>query len=295
MATIARHHPALGIAFMLAGSFLVTCSDAMNKLLTDRLSAVQIILVESLFVAVALVVMSPWIGAQKIFRVVSWKWQLLRAAVTVAGVFFFMKGLNGLPLSTVGVLSFVNPLFIMALAPALLGERKNIYHWAAMLVGFAGVVVVVQPSTSGFSYLAIYPLASAFCGAVRDIGTRRVGTQDTPQSMIFYSMLGLILAGAVVGRGDLSAVSVHEFPLIVGASVTYLIGLYCVIEAVRNAEASTVVPFRYSNLIWVTAFDVILWGHVPTWNVFAGATMIIGAMLYVFWHERFVRPVLSKS
>lgn len=285
MAIVTRHYPALGIAFMLAGSFMVTSSDAMNKLLTERLSPEKIILIEALVVAIALVVMSPWIGIRQIFRVNNWGWQLLRVALSVASVFLFMKGLKGLPLSTVGVLSFANPLFITAMAPALLGERKDFGHWAAVIAGFGGVVVVLQPSTSGFSYLAFYPLASALCGAVRDLATRRMAGGDTSQSMIFYSMLGLVIASMAAGRGDLSSIVVHDFPLIIGASAAYLVGIYCVIEAVRNAEASTVVPFKYSNLVWVTVFDVTLWGHVPTWNVFVGAAVIITAMLYVFWRE----------
>jgi drug/metabolite transporter (DMT)-like permease len=159
-----------------------------------------------------------------------------------------------------------------------------------MLVGFSGVIIVMQPSTSGFSYLVVYPLASALCAAFRDLVTRRMGTQDTSPSMIFYSMLGLIVASAIVGRGDLIAVPRQDFLLITAASVTYLVGLYCVIEAVRNAEASTVAPFKYMNLVWVTIFDVLFWGHIPSWNVFVGAGVIVAAMLYVFRREHAVAP-----
>src|SRR5436190_6468636 len=96
-----RHYPALGIAFMLAGNFMVTASDAINKLLLDRLSAAQIVLIEASFVVVTLVVISPWLGLRRVFFVVSWKWQLLRAVLTIGSVYFFMMGLSGLPLSTV--------------------------------------------------------------------------------------------------------------------------------------------------------------------------------------------------
>jgi drug/metabolite transporter (DMT)-like permease len=162
------------------------------------------------------------------------------------------------------------------------------HHWVAVLVGFGGVVIVAQPSTRGFSYLVLYPLASALCGAVRDLVTRRMGSHDTAQSMMFYSMLGLIFASVVAVRGDVVAVTTRDLLLITAASVAYLVGLYCVIEAVRAAEASTVAPFKYSNLVWVTAFDVMLWGHVPSWNVFVGAGVIMAAMLYVFRRERAV-------
>ncbi len=275
---------------MLAGNFMVTASDAMNKLLLDRLSAAQIVLIEALFAVVALVAISPWLGPRRVFFAVNWKWQLLRAVLTVASVYFFMMGLSGLPLSTVGVLSFANPLFITALAPWILGERRGMHHWAAVLVGFGGVVIVAQPSTSGFSYLVIYPLASALCGAVRDLVTRRMGTHDMSQSMMFYSMLGLIFASLIAVRGDAIAVPARDFLLITAASAAYLIGLYCVIEALRAAEVSTVAPFKYSNLVWVTAFDVILWGHVPGSNVFVGAGVIIAAMLYVYRRERAIYP-----
>jgi drug/metabolite transporter (DMT)-like permease len=281
-----RHHPALGITFMLCGCFMLTLNDAINKLLTSTLTISQLIYAKSLLVVVALLLLTPWLGAMRVFTLADWKGQAIRSGLTVLSSFLFLLGLTALPLSTTVTLGFVNPLYITALAPWILGEKVDSHRWAAVVIGFVGVTIIAWPTAGGFSYAVLYPLASALCGAFRDMMTRRMTLRSTTESMVFYSMLTMTVAGGVATKGDIFSISSYDWLLLAIAAIMSLIALYLQVEAMRNAEAATIAPFKYSNLVWVTILDVLIWQHFPTWNVFAGASVIITAMLYIYHRER---------
>ncbi len=280
------HNPALAIALMLGGCFLLTLNDAISKLLTDRLAVAQIIFGKNALVVLTLLSFARWIGASRVFSLEDWKGQLNRAGLTVVSSFLFLLGLTALPLSTCVMLGFVSPLYMTALAPWILGERVGLYRWAAVCVGFVGVIIITWPSGEGFSYAVLYPLGSALSGAFRDLTTRRMTVRSTSESMIFYSVLAMTFAGGVATEGDVFSIVAFDWVLLAVSAVASLFALYLQVEAFRNAEAATVAPFKYSNLVWVTLLDVLVWHHFPTWNVFAGAAIIVAAMLYIYRRER---------
>lgn len=281
-----RHRPALGIVFMLGGCFLLTLNDAISKLLMDRLSVAQVIFGKNVLVVFGMIALAAWVGASRVFSLADWQGQLARSALTVASAFLFLLGLMDLPLSTAVMLGFVAPLYMTALAPWVLGETVGIHRWAAVCVGFLGVVIVCWPSSEGFSYAVLYPLGSALTGALRDLMTRRMSLRSTSESMIFYSVTAMTLAGGAATQGDIFSVSVSDWLQLAAAAIASVFALYLQIEAFRNAEAATVAPFKYSNLLWVTLLDVLLWGHFPSWNVFVGAAVMTAAMLYIYRRER---------
>jgi len=265
---------------------MITLNDAMNKLLTDHVAIAQIIFAKNVLVVGALLGLAPVIGAWRVFSLADWKGQFGRGALTVASSFLFMLGLTDLPLSNAVMLGFVGPLYTTALAAWILGERVGVHRWAAVCVGFVGVIIVSWPTGDGFSWAVLYPLSSALSGAFRDLLTRRMANRITSESMIFYSVLAMGLAGGVVAKGDLVSIGQWDWVLLAMSAVASLLALYMQAEAFRFAETATIAPFRYSNLVWVTMFDVLIWQHFPSWNVFAGAFIIIGAMLYIYHRTR---------
>jgi drug/metabolite transporter (DMT)-like permease len=275
-------HPALAIFLILGGCFMITLNDAFNKLLTDHITIAQIIFAKNALVAAVLVAVAPAIGAWRVFSLADWKGQFTRGALMVVNSFLFLLGLAALPLSNCVMLSFVGPLFTTALAALILGERVGIHRWTAVCVGFVGVVIVSWPSSDGFSWAVLYPLAAALCGALRDLLTRRMANRITSESMIFYSVLAMALAGGAAAKADLVTIGQSDWMMLTVSAAASLVALYMQAEAFRYAEAATIAPFRYSNLVWVTMFDVLLWRHFPSWNVFVGAIVIIGAMLYIY-------------
>jgi drug/metabolite transporter (DMT)-like permease len=184
------------------------------------------------------------------------------------------------------MLSFASPLFVTAMAPWLLREHVGARRWAAVVAGFGGVAIIVSPSAGDVSYFGLLPLGAALCGALRDMLTRRIADHETTESMVFYSSAGVLLAGLLATRNDITLVAVYDWRLIAIASLTNVTALYLMVEAVRNAQAATVAPFKYCNLLWVTLFGLGIWAQFPRWNVLLGAGVIVAAMLYILHGAR---------
>lgn len=282
--------PQLGISFMVAGCFMLTVSDSAAKLLTESFSVGQVLMVKALMLVAALLLISPLLGPRRVFRVVSWRTQAVRAFLTAAGSYLFVSGLDALPLSTAATLALTGPLFVTALAPWFLRERIQLRRWLGLIVGFAGVVIIVRPTASPFAYAALLPIAAALSAAFRDIVTRHMATAESTLSMLFYAFVAIAVVGSVASWNEIRTIAAPDWPLFALAALAHLIALYLMIEAVRNAEAATVAPFKYTNLIWVTVFQLALWGDFPAWNVLLGAVVLIGAMLYLLRQSTIGRP-----
>jgi len=280
---------------MLCGCFLLTLSDALSKLLTDRISIAQLLFGKYVVVVLFFLALAPFIGVWRVFSTEDWKAQATRAGLTVISSFLFLLGLRALPLSTCVMLSFISPIYMTALAPWVLGERVGIHRWAAVCLGFLGVIIISWPGTGEFNFAVLYPLAAALSGALRDLTTRRMTLRSTSESMIFYSVAAMMLAGGVAAKGEMSNVVASDWFLLAVSGITSLIAFYTQVEAFRSAEAATIAPFKYSSLVWVTILDVLLWRHFPNWNVFIGAGIIILAMLYIYKRERTLKLAIQPA
>lgn len=201
-------------------------------------------------------------------------------------MFLFVTGLALLPFSMALTLTFVNPLFVAALAPLLLGEVMDGRRWAAILVGFAGVAVIAWPSGEGLSWAILFPIAGAFVGALRDIATRNMSVTETSASMLFYAAAALTVAGLIGTGGHWRPVDADTGTILALSALAQLVALYLMIEAYRFGEAAVVTPFKYTILVWVVLFAPLIWGDLPAPNVFLGAGIIIASSLYLFDRER---------
>jgi len=228
------------------------------------------------------------VGVHRVLRSANWGAQLVRGLLQVATSFLFVSGLAVLPFSTAVTLWFANPLFTAALAPFLLGERSSCKRWSLVAMGFGGVAVIANPFDGAVSVLVLYPLGAALCGAIRDMLTRTMSVTESSESMILYSTMMMIAASGAAARGDLGLdrAAASDVLLFVTSGVVYLLAIYLIAEALRFARASSVVPFRYTTIVWATALDVILWHNVPKWNVLLGMPVIVAAMYALYRLEK---------
>lgn len=286
--------PAVGIALMLASSFLLTINDALTKILLGRLPAGQIVVTQALVVIVAVCVMAARTRGAHL-AVHSRPRQLLRAAFNVCSLVTFVIGLMYLPLSIATVLSFANPLFVSILAPLLIGERLDAARLLAIVVGFIGVLVVLNPASGDMTLYVLLPLASAAFAALRDIVTRRLARTDASQATMLHSAVAAGLVGLVWSRGEFVAPTLDEGLLLAGMSMAYLGAFYCMIEALRFADAATVSPFKYASLLWAVGLDQLIWLRPPAFNVLVGAVIIIAAMVYIFRRESAAARAIARK
>ena len=277
--------PGRGIAYMIGGSLLLTMNDAVVKWVSSDFQLGQILVSRGLAALVIITLVLCWRKEFNIFRVKYPKIQLLRAVLMIAGTYLFISGLRLMPLAENVAVAFVGPIFVTALAPLILAERVGWRRWAAVLVGFAGVLVMLRPGGDGLNWAALFPAGAALCGALRDLLTRRISHTEASGTTLFYSTLGVTLAGAVAAPFGWQPPGMVDLGLFALAGVLLCAAHFLHIETFRFAEAALVTPFKYSSLLWAGAIGFLIWGDTPDrWTVL-GAALLIGSGLYIFHRE----------
>ena len=223
--------------------------------------------------------------------------QLGRGALSVGGMFTNFSALARLPLADATAISFASPLITVALAAVILKERVRAYRWTAVLVGFAGVIVMLVPHFDVGHYAAagaaaaatigsLLALVSAFCNAGTVIQTRRLTQSETTSSIVFYFSLVTALAGAVTLPFAWQTPTGSELAMLVSLGIFGGIGHIFLTESYRFATASVIAPFDYSAMLWALMLGYWMFGELPSALVYVGATIVAGAGLFVIWRER---------
>lgn len=277
--------PLLGIACIVGGMVLLVLSDASAKWLTRSYPVTEVVVLRCLFIIVLLLIVGI---RSRSLRIVNRWGHVLRALFAVASSFLFVHGLVYLPLAEATAGAFAGPIFLAALAGPLLGEKVGSRRWAAVLVGFVGVLLMLRPSPAGMNWMILFPVSAACMGALRDVITRRLSATDNATSILLTANVATAGAGMVF-------VASWSMPTLAHIGVLAVSGLlvggahYLHIEAFRYAEAATIAPFRYSSIVWGVLFGFAFFGQLPGVWVVGGATLVIASGLYIMQRERLRR------
>lgn len=278
-----------GILFMLIGSACLTLNDAAMKWLIADYPVGEMLFFRGGAVALA-VGLALWrLGGASGFRVANPKGQSFRAALMVAGSFLFITGLKYLPLADAIAIAFAGPLFTTALAVPLLRERVGWRRWLAVGAGFGGVLLMTRPSGEVVQWAVLLPLAACLTGALRDIVTRRLTVTESTLATLFYTTSAVALSGLVTLPWGWVWPGPTHLAMILASAALMAGAHYLQIEAFRCAEAATIVPFRYSSLIWALILGYLFWAQLPAPTVAVGALIIVAAGLYIWYRERRLR------
>ena len=223
--------------------------------------------------------------------------QLGRGLLSVFGMFTNFSALTRLPLADATAISFASPLFTVALAAVILKERVRIYRWSAVLVGFAGVIVMLVPHFDVGHYAAagaataaaagsLFAMTSAVCNAGTVIQTRRLVQSETTPSIVFYFSIVCAIAGALTLPFAWHTPTGSELIALISLGVLGGVAHIFLTESYRFATASVVAPFDYSSMLWALMLGYWLFGELPSALVYVGASIVAGAGLFVIWRER---------
>ncbi|MSO93750.1 MAG: DMT family transporter [Rhodospirillales bacterium] len=281
--------PVKGIAYMVAYGFVTILQDAIVKLLTSGYPVGEIVCVRALFIFIPLALFARAEGGLHVLRTRTPGGQALRALFVIASNVLFVLAIRFLPLTEAVTLTFTSPFFASALAFFMLGERVGWRRWAAVGAGFVGVAVILRPTPGTFQLAALIPLAFALVSALRDVFTRRVSFSDRPIATLFYSTLAVAVAGGFSAPFGWVAIPPGDLALFAIAGVLYGLGDYLMIQSFRYGEVATVMPFKYTFVLWTLFYDFVLWGAVPDRYLIAGSALIIGSGLYILRREHKLR------
>ncbi len=211
-----------------------------------------------------------------------------RTVADVVATVFYLAGLFQIPLSNALTIVQVTPLAMTGAAALFLGEYVGWHRWTAVLVGFAGVLVVVRPGLSGFEAGSLLIVASVAAITVRDLSSRYL-PPISGAAVSFVAMVAITVVGFAIGFTETWRVpSLAAFSAIVGGAIFLALGHIAVIVAMRAGEMSAIAPFRYVAIPLAIIFGFIAWGVVPDAITLIGTALIIAAGVYAFARERTV-------
>lgn len=178
------------------------------------------------------------------------------------------------------------PLLIVALSGPVLGERLSWQRWAAVAAGVVGVLIILRPSTGVFSPWALLPLGAAVLFATYSVLTR-LTTRGEPTFPSFF-WPGVLGAGIMttIGLGQWEPVATIDWPLIAAYSGLSVFSHWLLLKCYEVAEASSVQPFAYLQIVFVAIIGITIYGEVLQAHVVIGAAIIVAAGIYALWHER---------
>ena len=276
---------AKGLLAMLGGTLLLTSQDAITKVLTADYHAGEIMFYRGLFSFLP-IVMFVWMeGGVRCLRSRRPGLNFLRAVLALLTAVMIVTSFAYLPLADTLAMVFASPLIVTAMSGPLLGEAVDWRRWAAVGVGFLGVLLLTRPSATGIALIMLLPLATAFCGASRDVVTRKLGAFDSSTNILFWTQLVAVAATAPSLMWGAGWPGRADWLLFVLCGILNSFAHYLIITAFRLAPAASVAPFRYVALVWAVIMGAVFWGDRPDAYMLAGSLLIVGSGLYTLRRE----------
>lgn len=276
---------AAGIALMAVGVACLCVNDAIAKTLSAGYLPVQILFIRNL-IALPIAAAIAWrIGGATALRSHRPVAHLVRGAIWVGAAVTFFTGLSLLGLAEATVLIFAAPVFITALSALVLKEHVGWRRWLAVLVGFAGVLIVVRPGSSTFQAASLYPVATAFLYAALMISARWVDARESVWTLMLYLTGAGALISALAMPFTWVPVRMEDLWLFVGIALFGTAGITLITQAFRLAPAAVVAPFDYTALIWATLMGWLFWNEIPDAMTYLGAAVIIASGVFIVWRE----------
>jgi S-adenosylmethionine uptake transporter len=275
-----------GILAMLAAMFFFVTNDAFVKLASESLRTPQIIFIRGAIAIVLVFIMAVSIGALKNWPKRGWKVIGARTVGEIGGTVLFLTALFNMEIANATSILQAMPLLMTVLSALVLGEVVRWRRMMAVIGGFVGVLLVVQPGTSAFNAYSLVAIASLAFAALRDLSSRFLPAEVPSMIVALVSMVAVTLVGAAWSLTEpWNPVEPHVLGYL-ACSAAFLSGaFYFITEAMRYGEVSVVSPFRYSIIIWAIILGYLIWGQLPDPMASAGIALIVGSGLYVFYRE----------
>ena len=274
-----------GVLLMLLGMLMFSLNDVMGKWLVSTYSVGQVVFIRSI---AALIVLAPFLwfnGPAKIVQVDRPWLQAARVFLSTAEVFAFYFAVVYLPLADVMTYWLAAPIYVAAVSPFVLKEPVGWRRWTAIIVGFIGVVIALEPSSQALTPQAIISiLGSMFFAFMLLLGRSLRGTPDT--TLVFWQIVGAGLAGLVAVSFEWTPVSLRDLVLLALLGVVAMLAHVLVNRALKVADAATVAPLQYTMLFWAIVFGWLVFGDVPRISMLVGSGFIIASGLFIFFREQ---------
>jgi drug/metabolite transporter (DMT)-like permease len=271
--------------------------DAMLKLLSEHYPALQVAFLRAAaslpFVLLVIVVR----GRLDRIRPVNVRLHLFRGALAVLMLYAFISAVRESSLATTYSIFMFAPLLVAALSVPILGEKVVGGQWAAISVGFVGVLLMLGPVNGQWlSTGSLWAIVGLITYAVAIVSLRLLSRTDSTESMVLgFTVLLMVGAGALAIPDWHEVRWAEDFKLILGVGLMGSIGQQLITVAFRNAPAAVVAPFEYTALVWGVLLDIAIWSVYPSALTLMGGSIVIGAGLYLIQRERRATAIAADT
>ena len=278
------------LAMSLAMAFFIA-NDALVKQVSATLPGPQLIFIRGMMATTLVLVMAQAMGHLKNWRLMLNKPLWIRGSVDAAASLAYLTAVFHLPLANATAINLSSPLFITVFAIVFFKEQVALQRGLLILLGFSGVLLVVQPSSEGFNVYAWLAVLGTLFHATRDTLTRAIGLHVPAMLITLSTAVSVALAaGGIALTQTWTPVDSISLGLLFGASLFLSLAYYLVIVAMRSGEMSLVAPFRYSGLLFALLLGYVAWDEVPNVLGWAGIFLLAVSGLLILRSERFKTP-----
>ncbi len=295
-----------GATILVFGLFLFSIQDVIIKYFSDDYSVLQIVYMRGIFAMVLLLLLFALMREQ--IPLVSKRpgLMLCRGLFGFSSYTCYYLAVAAMPLAEVVSITFTMPLFVTAMSAVILREKVGIRRWGAVVVGFAGVLIILSPQGEFNTLAVMFAFFAAITYATQTIFTRFLGSYDHPLTIAFNAififtcvsgLLSLLLWSellsvssdhpslAFFGRSWVMLGGI-DLLLMLAIGVIAAVGFYCLSQAYCVSEASAIAPFEFTYILWAVMFGFLLWNETPGPTTFVGIAVLVGSSLYIWYRER---------
>lgn len=269
-----------GGIWMLAGGLGMSMAMAIAKSLTSEIHAFELNFFRCLFGLIAMVPILAR-GRGSIMRTHCLRYHIGRGIMGGIGQVCVFYALAYLSLAVVISITFTRPLFLIILAVLFLGEVAHWRRWTAILMGFVGVLIIARPVVEDVTLPLFVLVFSTACHASAHVFLKKATGVDSPTTVVFYYLVISTIVGAIPMSFVWVTPTFQQFLWLALTGVLYLGGQGMIALSFRAGEATAVMPFDYSRILYGILFDIVLFNVFPDPWTIVGSSVIIGSTLYV--------------
>jgi len=281
-----KEHVVLGMSAAMGAFLMFTVMNTFAKLLSENHSVIEIAFYRNLIACVPFLVMIFGFGRREILVIRSKpSLVVIRAVIGTISLTTTFAAYSLMPMADATAILFTASLFIPVLGVIFLKESVGGYRWAAVVIGFIGVIIMSLPSGQLYIWGTMVALFAALLHATLQIVLRYLSRFESPETISFY----FFVIGVFLTALPLPFIAVRptaeEIPLLFGIGLSGAAAQWLLSTAFRNARVAIVTVFNYSSIVWATLFGWMIWNEWPLPTVITGATIVIASNILMIWRE----------
>lgn len=278
----------LAILLMCLTSLIFAVQDGFSRVLGEAYPPVLVVMIRywvfALFV-IAMVSRQPG-GLRRAIRTKRPVTQIIRGALLGLETAVMVEAFVRLGLIETHAIFTVYPLLVAALSGPILGEKVGWRRWTAIGIGFAGILVILQPGGGFMTLEAFLPFAAALMFALYGLLTRHVSRDDPAMVSFFWTGISGAVSITLFGIWEWQWLAPQDWIWMAGLCLCGMTSHYLLIRSYEMAEASALQPFAYTQLVWASIIGLTVFGDVLRPNVIVGAVIVVAAGLFTLWRQR---------